>query len=187
MSIVQDYLKGLTRGIEELARQDLEKIADIIFTARQKGNRVFIMGNGGSAATASHFANDLQIGARAGGKAGVPALSLTDNTAIITALANDIGYDSVFVEQLAGCLAEGDVVIGISASGNSPNVLKAIEYARQNGGITIGFVGFGGGKLKALASKSIVLSSKDYGQVEGIHDCLAHLVTSLVREKIAHA
>ncbi|GAJ17365.1 unnamed protein product, partial [marine sediment metagenome] len=185
MSIIQDYIKGLIECLEELSRQNIEEIVDIIIDAWRKGKRVFIMGNGGSATTASHFARDLQIGAAVEGKPRLRAISLTDNVALITALANDIDYSSIFEEQLIGQLEEGDVVIGISASGNSPNVLKAIEYARKNRAVTIGFIGFDGGKLKGLAHKSIILSSKDYGQVEDIHLSLAHIISYLVRERIA--
>lgn len=185
MPIVQDYIKGLVECLEELSGQNIEEIADIIFDAWKKRKQVFIMGNGGSATTASHFARDLQIGVAAEGKPRVRAVSLVDNVALITALANDIDYPSIFEEQLVGQLGERDVVIGISASGNSPNILKAIEYAQQNGAITIGFIGFGGGKLKDRVHKFIVLSSKDYGQVEDIHLSLAHIISYLVREKIA--
>lgn len=185
MSIPQDYIKGLIECLEELSRQKIEAVADIVIDAWRKGKRIFIMGNGGSATTASHFAHDLEIGAAVAGKPRIQTTSLTDNIAFITALANDIDYSSIFEEQLIGQLGEGDVVIGISASGNSPNVLKAIEYARKNGAITIGFIGFGGGKLRELVNKSIVLSSRDYGAVEDIHLSLAHIVSCLVKEMIS--
>ena len=110
---------------------------------------------------------------------------MTGNIALITALANDVDYSSIFEEQLVDSLHEGDVVIGISASGNSLNVLKAVEFARNNGALTIGFIGFGGGKLKELVHKGIVLSSKDYGQVEDAHLSLAHAISYLVKERIA--
>ena len=106
--------------------------------------------------------------------------------AILTALANDINYSSIFKEQLANLLDEGDVVIGISASGNSPNILEGIEFARNKGARTIGFAGFGGGRLKELAEKCIVLASMDYGQVEDAHMSLAHIISYLVKEKIAN-
>lgn len=187
MSIIQNYIAGLSSCLEELSQKEIVEIADIIFNAWEKGKCVFIMGNGGSATTASHFARDLQIGAAAAGKQRVKTISLTDNIALVTALANDIDYGSIFEEQLVGQLEKEDVVIGISASGNSPNVLKAIEYAGQNGAVTIGLIGFGGGKLKGLVHKSIILSSQDYGQVEDIHLVLGHMISYLVRERIAVA
>ena len=185
MPIIEDYVQGLYDSLKELTSQDIEGIADIIFNAWKEKKQIFVMGNGGSATTASHFARDLGIGAAIEGKPRVRAVSLTDNIAHITALANDIDYSSIFKEQLVGQLDEGDVVIGISASGNSPNVLRAIEYARESGALTIGFIGFGGGKLKELVHKSIILSSKDYGQVEDIHLSLAHIISCLVRGRIA--
>ena len=186
MLIVQNYIKGLKTCLEELSGQDIDRIADIIFNAYQKGKRVFIMGNGGSATTASHCARDLSIGTAIEGKPHLQAISLTDNIAIITALANDIDYSCIFKEQLAGQISQGDIVIGISASGNSPNVLKAIESARSEGAITIGFIGFGGGKLKDIVHKCIVLSSRDYGQVEDIHLSLAHIISYLIKERLAN-
>ena len=187
MSLIQDYIEGLRTCLEELFHQNIDGIVNIIFDAYQKGKQIFILGNGGSASTASHFARDLKIGTAVEGKPRLRATSLTDNIATITALANDIDYDSIFEEQLIGQLNKGDVVIGISASGNSPNVLKAIEYAQNRGAITIGFVGFGGGRLKGIAFKSIVLSSRDYGQIEDAHLSLTHIISYLIRERIANA
>jgi len=186
MQIIQDYLKGLSQCLKELSNENIEEIVEIIVDAWRKGKQVFVMGNGGSATTASHFARDLRIGAAAKEKPRVRAHSLADNMALVTALANDIDYSSIFEEQLIGQLEKGDVVIGISGSGNSPNVLRAIEYARKNGAITVGLIGFGGGKLKDLVHSSIILSSKDYGQVEDVHATLAHIITYLVKDRIAH-
>ena len=185
MSLIENYVEGLYQCLEELSPQNIEEIADVIFDAYKKGKQIFVMGNGGSATTASHFVNDLKLQTVVEDKPRVRATSLTDNIAIITALANDIDYSSIFEQQLIGQLDEGDVVIGISASGNSPNVLKAIDFARRNGAVTIGFIGFGGGKLKELVHKCVVLSSKDYGQVESIHSNLAHIIPYLVKERIA--
>jgi len=184
MSIIQNYINGLRNCLKELSMQNLEEVAEIIFNAYKKTKQIFILGNGGSASTASHFARDINIGTAVEGKPRVRAISLTDNIALITALSNDIDYSSIFEQQLIGQLNEGDVVIAISASGNSSNVLKAIKFARGNGAMTVGFTGFGGGKLKELAHKCIVLSSNDYGQVEDIHLSLAHIISYLVKERI---
>jgi len=183
--IIGDYLQGLRSCLDEIAEKDVIEIVDIIMKACSDGKKVIFMGNGGSATTASHFARDLSIGTAVAGKPRIRAMSLADSIAAITSLANDIGYSSVFKEQLIGQLDRGDVVIGISASGNSPNVLEAMEYARSEGAITVGFIGFGGGKLKELVDKSIVLSSRDYGQVEDTHLVLDHIFTCLVKERIA--
>ncbi len=183
--IIGDYLKGLRSCLEEIAEKDIIEIVDIIMKACSDGKKVIFMGNGGSATTASHFARDISIGTATEGKPRVRAISLADSIAAITSLANDVGYNSVFKEQLIGQVDKGDVVIGISASGNSPNVLEAMEYARSAGAVTVGFIGFGGGKLKELSDKSIVLSSRDYGQVEDAHLVLDHIFTCLVKERIA--
>jgi len=187
MSSIQNYVDGLSNCLKELLQQDVEEIANIIFDAYKKGKQIFVMGNGGSASTSSHFARDLFIGTVTEGKPRLKANSLTDNLALITALANDTDYSSIFMEQLVGRLSEGDVVIGISASGNSPNILKATKFGRNKGAITVGFTGFGGGRLKELAHKCIILSSRDYGQVEDAQLCLAHIISYLVRDKIANA
>jgi D-sedoheptulose 7-phosphate isomerase len=184
VELVKEYIEGLKKCIEELSTLDIEETAGIIFNAFKKGKRIFVMGNGGSATTAIHFARDLQIGTAVAGKPRLRVTCLADNVASITSIANDISYDGIFEEQLIGQLEEGDVVIGISASGNSPNVLRAIEYARKNGAVTIGFIGFGGGKLKKLTHKSIVLSSKDYGQVEDIHMALSHIIPYWIKKEI---
>ncbi len=183
--IIGNYLKGLRSCLEEIAEKDIIEIVDIIMKACSDGKKVIFMGNGGSATTASHFARDISIGTAKEGKPRVRAISLADSIAAITSLANDVGYNSVFKEQLIGQVDKGDVVIGISASGNSPNVLEAMEYARSAGAVTVGFIGFGGGKLKELSDKSIVLSSRDYGQVEDAHLVLDHIFTCLVKERIA--
>jgi D-sedoheptulose 7-phosphate isomerase len=181
--IIEEYLSGLQDCIEEISRQNIEEIADIIFNAYEKGHRIFIMGNGGSAATASHFACDLQKNTAVKGKPRMRATSLTDNLAVITAIANDVEYDAVFEEQLIDQIDKGDVVIGITASGNSQNVLNAMQYAKAGGAIAVGLIGFGGGKLKDMADKSITLSCCDYGQVEDMHLVLEHIITSLVKSK----
>ena len=182
--IPQSYLTGLRGCIEEIEKQDVAPVAEAIFQAYRKGKNIYMFGNGGSACTASHFARDLSIGAAAAGKPRVKAVSLTDNIVIITSLANDVNYAAVFTEQLIGQMETGDVAIGISCSGNSPNVLAAIAYAKENGATTVGLTGFGGGKLKGMADMSINLSSDDYGQVEDMHLALGHMVTYMVRERV---
>lgn len=184
MTLVKEYIEGLKNCIDELSAPAIEEIAGIVFSAFKQGRRIFVMGNGGSATTAMHFARDLQIGTGSAGRPRLRVTCLSDNVASITSVANDIGYDCIFEEQLIGQLDAGDVVIGISASGNSPNVLRAMEYACRNGALTIGFIGFGGGKLKGLCKKSIILSSKDYGQVEDIHMVLSHIIPCWIINEI---
>lgn len=182
--ILSSYLAGLRGCIAEIEAQDVATVADINYQAYLKGKHIYIFGNGGSASTASHFARDLSIGAAAAGKPRVKAVSLADSMVAVTSLANDVNYESVFREQLAGQIEAGDVAIGISCSGNSPNVLAAIAYAREHGAATVGFTGFGGGKLKGMVDMSINLSSRDYGQVEDMHLALEHMVTYMVRERV---
>ena len=183
--ILENYINGLQQCLNEFLSQDIIGIANIIYEAYRKDKQVFIMGNGGSATTASHFACDLGKGVVVEGKPRLRAISLTDNVAFITALANDIDYSSVFAEQLENLLNQGDVVIGISASGNSPSILKAIKFAEEKRATTVGFVGFGGGKLARLAQRVIVLSGRNYGQVEDAHLSLAHIISYMVKERIA--
>jgi D-sedoheptulose 7-phosphate isomerase len=187
MSVINNYLQGLNGCLRELSEQSIASIAETIYGAYKNDKQVVIMGNGGSASTASHFARDLRIGSRVEGKPRVRATSITDNMAMVTSLANDVDYDAIFREQLIDQIEEGDVVIGISASGNSPNVLKAIEYAREKGAVTIALTGFDGGKLKGLVDKAIIVSSWDYGQVEDVHLSLGHMITYAVKDRLATA
>ncbi len=175
------YLNSLKETIAGLNLDELERIVDALQEAQKNARQVFLFGNGGSAAMASHFACDLAKIAAVPGKSRLRAISLTDNVAIITAIANDISYDDIFVEQMSVLWNQGDLAIGISASGNSPNVLKAIEYAKNHGGKTIGFSGFGGGKLAKLADLNITFSSSNYGVVEDMHLVLTHLISQAFR------
>lgn len=125
---------------------DYARLAELFEKAREGGKRIYFLGNGGSAATSSHFTNDLGKGAGVKGAPPFRAVSLADNVSLITALANDDGYDRIFVAQLENALDKGDVAVGISASGNSPNVVAAIEYANSRGAATVGLTGFSGGR-----------------------------------------
>ena len=184
--IIGDYLKGLRSCLDEIAEKDIIEIVDIIMKACSDGKKVIFMGNGGSAATSSHFVNDLGKGASVQGKAPFKAISLVDNVPLIMALANDEGYEMIFVGQLKAVLNEGDVVVGISASGDSPNVVKAVEYANEIGAKTVGITGFSGGRLKKIVQLSVHIETLDgeYGPVEDIHMILDHLVTTYLRMKI---
>lgn len=170
-----------------LQRIDTSEIGDFIralMDARERGATIFFVGNGGSAATASHFANDLSIGTNDYERP-FRAVSLTDNVAIITALGNDFGYEEIFVRQLRVLGNRGDVVVGISASGNSPNLLKAFEYARSAGIRTVALTAFDGGAMKVMADQGIHVPTgpKEYGPAEDAHMVLDHLVGAyLMRE-----
>ena len=166
-----------TQILSELDLSSIEKFIGLLLSARKEGKNVYFIGNGGSAATASHFANDLAIGTRS---KNLPfkVMSLTDNSSVITAIGNDYGYEQVFVKQLEACLGSGDLLVAISASGNSPNILKAVEYTKENNGITIGLTGFDGGELKKIVDHVLHVPTVkgDYGPVEDVHMILDHVV-----------
>lgn len=171
------YLSELLRSLDVAA---IDKTIAIFQKARADGKTIFFVGNGGSAATCSHFAEDLEYGTRTEGKRPFRVLSLTDNTAYITAVANDEGYENVFLRQLESHFSAGDVLVAISASGNSPNAVRAAEYANSNGGITIGMVGFDGGKLKSICHHCCHVKTIKgaYGPVEDIHLVLDHIIST---------
>jgi D-sedoheptulose 7-phosphate isomerase len=169
-----DYLGGVLKKI------DAEEIAGFIKTllaARDRGATVFFIGNGGSASTASHFANDLAIGTNSYSKP-FRVVSLTDNHAIVTAIANDFGFEEIFIRQLKVLAKAGDVVVGISASGNSPNLLRAFEYAKSVGIETVAITAFDGGKMKKMRDAGIHVPTgpKEYGPAEDAHMVIDHLV-----------
>lgn len=181
---IENYLEQLKDAIEEIPVNKVEKVVYYIYQAYLNKKQVFILGNGGSAATASHFCCDLGKGAVIDGKPRLRVMSLNDNTALLTAYANDLGYEHVFVEQMKNLIQESDVVICITASGNSPNVLRAIEFANEQGAITIGLLGFGGGKAKDMVTEHVVLNSHNYGHVEDIHMVLSHSISQCFLEWI---
>ena len=182
----QDYAKAYIEHLSELLRnldmQAIGRVIEIFLEARENGKHIFFFGNGGSAATASHFANDIAIGTRCLDKP-FKALSLTDNNSIMTAIGNDDGYDQIFVQQLKVLVEPGDVVVAISASGNSANILNAIDYANEQDCLTIGLTGFEGGKLLQSAKHVIhVQTSKgEYGPVEDVHMVMDHLIGTYLK------
>ncbi len=175
-----EYLAHLSSILSRMDRQAFAGLFRILEQARDQGNTIFICGNGGSAATASHVAEDLALGPRKFGHAAFRTISLTDNAASITAIGNDNGYDQVFVLQLENLFRKGDVVIGISASGNSPNVLKALEYANANGGFSVAVTGFDGGAMKKICTCSVHVPSGpgEYEPVEDAHLVIGHILAS---------
>jgi D-sedoheptulose 7-phosphate isomerase len=182
--LINEYINSLKGAIEEISLDEFGRIVDILQEAQENARQVFIFGNGGSAATASHMACDLAKTASIPNKPCLRAISLTDNVPIMTAFANDISYDDIFVEQMSILWKQNDIAIGISASGNSPNVLKAIKYAQNHGGKTIGFCGFGGGKLAKIADMNIIFSSRNYGIVEDMHLILDHLIAEALKQQL---
>lgn len=182
MDCVSKYIETLQQLLNKLPLEDIRQVLAELHRARLEGRQIFIMGNGGSAATASHFANDLNKGACVPGAPRFRAIALTDNVALMSALANDVGYEHIFAEQLVNLAHPGDVVIGISGSGNSPNVLRAMEVARSLPALTIGFTGFSGGRLKDLVDICVLVPSDTMEQIEDVHLMLEHLICSSLRQ-----
>ena len=175
----KSYIDYLTSVLNSIALSDIEKFVEVLLEARERGSSIFFIGNGGSAATASHFANDIAIGTRTSEKP-FRAISLCDNQAVITAIANDDGYEEIFSQQLKVLLKKQDVVIAISASGNSPNLLKAIDTSRKLSAITVGISAFDGGKMKEMVDVSLHVPTEkgEYGPAEDAHMVLDHLISS---------
>ncbi len=174
------YLKRIAAVLANLDVQAVAQVIEVFLEARDRDASIFFLGNGGSAATALHFANDLGVCASPEGRRPFRAVSLTANTSLITCLANDIGYENVFRWQLRNLMRPGDVVVGISASGNSPNVVRGLEYAEQNGGIPVALVGFEGGEMKKIAKHVVHVPTDqgEYGPSEDVHMVLDHLIST---------
>jgi len=175
----QSYFKYLNEILISISLSEIEQFIATLLKARDQGAKIYFIGNGGSAATASHFANDIAIGTREYDKP-FKVISLCDNNAILTAIGNDDGFDSVFSQQLQVLLNKEDVVVAISASGNSVNLLKAFDVAKQKGAITVGLSAFDGGKLKIEADISVHVPTgkSEYGPAEDAHMVLDHLVSN---------
>lgn len=183
MSMIQEYLTLVNKALAELPEDKIQDMIDTLKAAHADGRQVFLLGNGGSAATASHVAEDLQKGIKECSGKRFKVMALTDSTPLICAWANDNGYDCIFAEQLDSFLEPGDVVIAISGSGNSPNVIKAVEKANTMGAITIGWSGFAGGKLAQVAQKSIVVNSDNMQRIEDVHMVLGHMIFSCMMKQ----
>lgn len=176
----QLYINNL---IQLLQKIDYEIVDQIITTFEESANKqssIYIIGNGGSAATASHMVNDLGAGLRRRGLINLDITSLADNVPVITAIANDIGYENIFYMQLEGLLKKDDVIIAISCSGYSANILKATTYAKEIGATIIGITGFDGGALKEVSDINFHVDTEhgDYGLVEDMHMILDHMIYS---------
>jgi len=185
-----EYLSRFCQELNRVDRQELRRWADLLFQAWEREKWVYIFGNGGSGSTASHMSEDLGKSTlrnedlRDPRKKRLKVLSLTDNTAWIMAVGNDLAYDQIFVQQLMNYGQPGDLAIAISGSGNSPNVLAAVEWANERGLVTLGLTGYSGGKLKSLAQHNLHVPLDDMGMVESIHLSLFHWVLNDVYARI---
>jgi len=187
---IDAYFDRLKAELDRVCRADVERLGEWVYRAWEEGRFVFVFGNGGSAATASHFAADW-------GKNSVSAddllhltgrrlkiLSLTDNVPWLSALGNDLGYDQVFVQQLIHYASPGDLAIAISGSGNSPNVIRAVEWANQHGLATFGLTGYDGGKLKTIQQAGVHVALDDMAMIESIHACIGHWIVDDLTARI---
>ncbi len=178
---IEEYIERSSEVTKEFKgmANTIKEIAVAMDTARENGSNIYIMGNGGSASTASHIANDLNKSAIPDPMKRFKVICLNDNVPVMMAWANDVSYDVVFVEQLKNFLTKGDIVIGLSGSGNSPNVIKAIEYANEHGNTTIGITGAmnpNGGKLGKMAKIALIIPDSSMGRIEDFHLMLNHSI-----------
>lgn len=183
VDFVSDYFTQIKSALDDLDKERVNKIVAILFAAYRHNRQIFIIGNGGSATTASHFAADLSKGTLKRvydqKEARFRVMSLTDNMALFSALANDLAYQDVFVQQLRNLINPHDVLIVISGSGNSPNITNALRYGRKQKAVTIGLLGFkSGGKAAKLSDVALVVNSTKYGPCEDVHLILTHVITS---------
>ena len=182
---VQEYLEQQVQSIRDLkeASTIFQEIFNILKNARDNEKQVFVMGNGGSASTASHFVADLLKTSITSENNRFKAMSLSDNIPVLLAWSNDESYENIFSNQLENFLQKNDVVIGISGSGNSKNVLNAIQLANEKQAITIGLSGKGGGKLSELAKINLTIQSDDMLTIETMHLLVCHLITTIIRSE----
>ena len=177
---INGYLYRLQDCIDKLNREEINTLINLLLLARNENRTIFIMGYGGSLKTVRHFSFYFNKGMSFGKDKKFKMICLSDNIATMLAYANDTDYSNVFVEQLKNFFNKGDIVIGISGSGNSKNVLKAIEFANSNGGITIGLTGFNGGILKQIARYSVNTNINDMQITEDIHMMLCHMIYNIL-------
>lgn len=185
LASVDGYINDLKTTLDSMDRGPISEAITALHQARVDGRQVFIMGNGGSASTATHFVCDLAKNTRRDAWPHYKVIGLADSMAIFSAYGNDDGYDNVFALQLANLVQPDDVVIAISTSGNSPNVLRAVELANERGAQTIGFTGFGAGKLGPMVDLHIHVPSDCIEHVEDIHLALEHMITKALRDMTA--
>jgi D-sedoheptulose 7-phosphate isomerase len=179
------YFELLSMTMERLPFDQVDLVAEVLLETYKSEHTIFIFGNGGSAALASHFACDLGKGTANGSKKRVRVMALTDNVPLMTAWANDSNYENIFSEQLLNFAAPGDLAFAISGSGNSLNVLKALRAAKEVGLVTAGLTGFSGGQMRALCDACIVVPCDNMQVIEDLHLCIAHSLFTCIRGRIS--
>ena len=180
MEFVEDYYQQYIRVLNTFDKSSLEPVLDTFLDVRDKGGTLWVAGNGGSAAIGDHTVCDVTKGTHTEGQPTIKSISLTSNTAMLTALGNDLDYEQVFSQQLKYYLGKNDALLLVSSSGNSPNVVKACEYANSRGVPTIAFVGFKGGKLRDIAKHCVWIPIENYGMAEDAHQSLMHVTTQYI-------
>ena len=182
---IENYLQLQIDTITKLkdSSHNIQKIVDSLLKARKAGNKIFIMGNGGSASTSTHFVSDLLKTSIIKNESRFKAISLSDNIPVILAWSNDESFDKIFVEQLKNFLQKDDIVIGISGSGNSVNVINAINFANDSEAVTISLTGMDGGKLSKISKINVTVQSNDMLTIETMHLAICHLLTTIIRSK----
>jgi D-sedoheptulose 7-phosphate isomerase len=187
VSFPERYKTHLIEAIQTIDLGRVERAIELLAQARRDGRRIFVCGNGGSASTSSHFATDMVKGASFGRDHRFRIMALTDSLPTITAYSNDVSYECVFVEQLKNFAEPGDVLIAVSGSGNSPNVLRAVEYANSIGCRTIGLSGRDGGALGKLAGLHLHVPHPHMGRIEDCHMVILHMIGYCFMEEAAAA
>ena len=190
---IDEYFEDLQKIISEISKDDIVKVISLLEEARKNGKKIFIVGNGGSASTATHFACDLNKYTSVEGKKRFRAISLEDNVPLVTALVNDEGWDHVYSYQLENLMDDGDFLIVVSVHGGSgkdnaglwsQNILRAAKLIQERGGKVIGFVGFDGGTIRQIADACVTVPINSTPQVEGFHLVLTHMLCSIIREQL---
>ena len=181
--IIRAHLDRLDAALKRVSAERVAEFTERLYRAYQDGKQVFVLGNGGSASTASHMAADLAKNTIDANMRRFRIMSLNDNISLLTALSNDLGYENAFSEQLMNLIHPGDVLVVISGSGNSPSVLRAIDYARAQCAQVVGLLGFDGGAAQEQCDTAIVVESDDYGVVEDAHLVINHILVEYFRER----
>ena len=180
----KDYLLAVQDVLAHLDHEVVDRMVDVIWRGYEEGRTLFVFGNGGSAALASHFACDIGKGTVAGRAKRLKTIALTDNVALITAWANDKAYEEIFSEQLESLAEKGDIALAISGSGNSPNVIRGLEAGRRLGVQTLVLTGFAGGRAKTLADLCLIVPSDSMQHIEDAHLCATHAIFLAIRQRL---
>ena len=184
-SYIKEYVSDLDKQLKSIPFEKLQEFIEVLLQAYKNNRNIFIIGNGGSATTASHFSCDLAKGTirdlNDKSEKRFKVTPLTTNIATMTAIANDISYDEIFSQQLLNLMSKGDILVALSASGNSKNILSAVETAKKAGLIVLGMTGFDGGRLKDIADYSVIVKSSSYGVVEDMHLIMEHIMTHCLK------